>query len=131
MLFEVAPYIAIFLIILIGGKSSNIAVYFLVAIQSITILNDTLMILYYEWLMILFAYISLFMARISINRSVIAYILYSLAYFCIGLESIFTYSGVLDSAYSYIMLALLMLLVVTVEHDRMDNVEYGSDRALP
>ena len=110
-----------------------IASSFLISIYTITLLNSIYSVMYYEWLMILCSYISLYFARLALKSSFSAsfpYLAHSLCYFLLGFESKINLDA-LDSVYYYIMYGLLLMLVLSVTYGRMGDIKCRANAFVP
>lgn len=120
------------MLVIARDKSQEIALAasFLILLESIKALNDAFDVIYYNWLMIIYAYISIvayYLARKSLFVSARAYIFYICAYFIFALEDtlyefdvIMSY-GFFDENYITIMCACLAILVLAVIHDKLST----------
>lgn len=115
-----------------NSRLAFIASSFLISIYTITLLNGMYLVIYYEWLMALFSYISLFfvwLARKSSFSASLPYFAHSLCYFLLGFESKISLDA-LDSVYYYIMYGLLLMLVLSVIYGRMGDIKCRADSAM-
>ena len=128
------------MLVIARDKSQEIALAasFLILLESITALNNAFDVIYYNWLMIIYAYISCafyFLARNSLFASSKAYIFYIAAYFIFALENTLyefdaTISyGIFDANYTLIMWACLAILVGAVIHDKLFTSKLSHARA--
>jgi hypothetical protein len=120
------------MLVIASNKSQEIALAasFLILLESIKALNDAFDVIYYNWLMIIYAYISIvayYLARKLLFVSDKAYIFYICAYFIFALENtlyefdVIMGYGFFDENYITIMCACLAILVLAVIHDKLST----------
>jgi len=137
MSIEYTPIVEILAVVfmLMYGKQQNkklLACAFVILIESITVFYNAYLDIYFNYLVLIYAYISIVfctLARKSSLLSVYAYISYAAAYFLLALEDTFMEWGaiigdnMLYGNYSLIMYGCLAFLVFSVTYGRMGGIE--------
>lgn len=135
MIHGLAPYIAMLLMIRYGkGLLVVRACLFLILIDSISLWHNSFLVLDNPWIYVFFSLISLLFARLSLNSStvsIISYLLFSIAYFLLGIEDKINRGGILDESFYIIMYGLTAFLVFSVTHDRMVGIKLRANSAMP
>lgn len=135
MIHEIAPYIAIGLILYIGkGWPSARACLFLILIDSISLWHNAFLVIDNPWVLLIFSFVGLTFARLSLNSlgvSIYAYLGFSIAYFLLGIEDKMNRGGLMDLAFYEIMYGLLAFLVFSVIYDRMDSIKLRASGLVP
>ena len=129
----IVEILAVVFMLLCGKRSDKalLACAFVILIESITILYNAHLDIYFNYLVLFYAYISIIfcvLARKSSLLSVYAYVSYTTAYFLLAIEDTFLEWGVIidDNMfygnYSLIMYGCLAFLVYSVTYDRMGKI---------
>jgi len=135
MIHGLAPYIAMLLMIRYGkGLPVVRACLFLILIDSISFWHNTYLVIDNPWVYVVFSFVSLLFARLSLNSSnvsIISYLLFSIAYFLLGIEDKMNRNGIMDESFHIIMYGLTAFLVFSVTHDRMYDIKLRANSAMP
>tara|TARA_R110000796_G_scaffold214800_1_gene330752 strand:- start:22705 stop:23139 length:435 start_codon:yes stop_codon:yes gene_type:complete len=138
---EDTPIVEIFAVVVmfLCGRSrseTQLACAFVILIESITTYTNANLDIYFNYLAILYAYITVLFARMAHKSSLAsayAYTSYVIAYFLFAMEDtamewgVILDDGVLYGNYSAIMYGCLAVLVFAVTYDRMGTIRLRAD----